>query len=206
VHDVAFVRREPDRPFAVASLFYNDRTGVDALARFHQGRTPVSELPLGEGAITVAIQNGSGEPLESVHVGGRTYVIGQAGERYTLVITNHTGHRFETVATVDGLDVINGKPGTMQSRGYLLMPHATLEIDGFRQSQDTVAAFRFGAVRDSYAARTGSSRNVGVIGVAFFTERGDSLDAEWTASELSRRDMANPFPAGDSRFARPPRR
>jgi hypothetical protein len=206
VHDVAFVRAETDRPFALASLFYNDRRGVDALANFHQNRSRVRELSAAEGAITVAVHDPSGEPLEAVHVGDRTYVIGQAGDRYTIVLTNHTAHRFEAVATVDGLDVINGKPGTLGNRGYVLMPHATLEIDGFRQSQDTVAAFRFGTVRDSYAAQMGSARNVGVIGVAFFTERGDAIETEWTASELSKRDTANPFPASDPRFARPPRR
>jgi hypothetical protein len=206
VHDVSFARADADRPFAMAQLFYNDRQGVEAQARFHARTTERRrELTTAGGAISVAIHDGSGDPLEAVHVGDRSYVVGEAGQRYTLVITNHTAHRFEAVASVDGLDVINGRQGTLQNRGYVLMPFATLEIDGFRQSQDAVAAFRFASVGESYAAQTGSARNVGVIGVAFFSERGDSFTNPWTEGELNRRDTASPFPGSDPRFARPPR-
>ncbi len=37
---------------------------------------------------------------------------------------------------------------------------------------DEVAAFRFGSVKNSYAGKKGDDRNVGVIGVAVFEERG----------------------------------
>jgi len=114
-------------------------------------------------------------------------------------MTNGTGRRFEAVATVDGLDVISGRRGSYENRGYLLDPWATLEIDGFRQSEDEVAAFRFSKVDESYAAQQGQARNVGVIGVAFFAERGD----EWSAKELRTRDTASPF-REDRRFAPPP--
>jgi hypothetical protein len=206
VHDVTFVRADSERPFAMASLFYNDRRGVEEQAKFHARNTERRrDFLAAGGAISVAIHDGAGDPLEAVRVGERTFVVGQAGERYTIVLTNHTGHRFEAVASVDGLDVINGKPGTFQNRGYVLMPFATLEIDGFRQSHDAVAAFRFATVGESYAAQMGSARNVGVIGVAFFTERGDSFGNPWNENELNRRDSANPFPSADPRFARPPR-
>jgi hypothetical protein len=204
VHDVTFVRADHDRPSALAQLFYNDRNGVDALANFHASRGPrLRGVDALDGALSVSIRDDSGDSLETLRVGDRSYVVGQAGTRYTIVLQNHTQHRFEAVATVDGLDVINGKTGTLDNRGYVVMPFATLEIDGFRQSQDAVAAFRFGAVADSYAAQTGTARNVGVIGIAFFSERGDSFVSE---QELRLRDNANPFPGSDPRFAQPPRR
>ena len=203
VRDVTFTRADQDRPFAIAAMHYNDRTGVDALARYHHAVGPhFREYPARGGAITISIRNGAGEPLEAVHIADRTYVIGQTGERYSIVLVNHTAHRFEAVATVDGLDVINGRPGDLQYRGYVLLPYATLEIDGFRQSHDAVAAFRFAKVADSYAAQTGSARNVGVIGIAFFGEQGDA----YSEDELQTRDTANPFPGSDPRFARPPSR
>jgi hypothetical protein len=62
-----------------------------------------------------------------------------------------------------------------------------------------VAAFRFGRVSDSYAARTAGDRNVGVVGVALFAEYGSM----WTTDELERRDTAVPFPAS-AIYARPP--
>jgi hypothetical protein len=202
VHDVTFIRADHDRPFAVATMQYNDRDGVDALVAYREA-VRSHETTAAGGALTVSVVDNSGDPLEAVHLGDRTYVIGSVGKRYSIVLTNHTGRRVEAVATVDGLDVINGRAGSMQNRGYVVMPFATLTIDGFRQSQDSVAAFRFARVGDSYAAQVGKPRNVGVIGVAFFAERGD--EEQWTRAELERRDTANPFPASDSRFARPPR-
>ena len=201
VHDVSFVR-EAGRPFAVAALNYNDRRGVDALASVAARRDSARSVATGGGAVTISIRDAGGESLEAVHVGDRTFVVGQAGQRYSIVLQNHTSHRFEAVGTVDGLDVINGKPGTFDSRGYVLLPFATLEIEGFRTSTSAVAAFRFASVADSYAAQTGSARNVGVIGIAFFGEKGDSFVPE---SETRLRDSASPFPA-DSRFSQPPRR
>jgi len=200
IREVSFVRGEPDRPFAVAQLFYNDRQGIEALAAWHGGTQRFHDVPAFGGAITVSIRDAWGEPLDAMHVGERTYVSGTEGERYAIVITNHTPRRFEAVATVDGLDVISGKVGSFGNRGYVLMPWASLEIDGFRQSEDAVAAFRFAKVRDSYAAQRGEARNVGVIGVAFFAERGDT----WTEGELRTRDTASPFPS-EGRFAPPPR-
>jgi hypothetical protein len=201
VHDVSFVR-EAGRPFAVAALNYNDRRGVDALASLASRRDSARSVSTGGGAVTISIRDASGDPLEAVHVGDRTFVVGQAGQRYSIVLENHTSHRFEAVGTVDGLDVINGKPGNFDSRGYVLLPFATLEIEGFRTSTSAVAAFRFASVADSYAAQTGSARNVGVIGIAFFGEKGDSFVPE---GETRLRDSASPFPA-DSRFSLPPRR
>ncbi len=201
VHDVSFVR-EGGRPFAVAALNYNDRKGVDALASLASRRDSARSVSTGGGAVTISIRDASGDPLEAVHVGDRTFVVGQSGQRYTIVLENHTSHRFEAVGTVDGLDVINGKPGTFDNRGYVLLPFATLEIEGFRTSTSAVAAFRFASVADSYAAQTGSARNVGVIGLAFFGEKGDSFVPE---GETRLRDSASPFPA-DPRFSQPPRR
>jgi hypothetical protein len=202
IRDVSFFRADPDQPFAVGQLFYNDRQGVEALAAYHGGTPSFRDVPEADGAITVSLRDAWGEPLEAMHVGDRTYVVGQEGERYSIVIANHTPRRFEAVATVDGLDVINGRPGSVTNRGYVLMPWANLEIDGFRQSEDAVAAFRFGKVRDSYAAERGDARNVGVIGVAFFAEAGDP---GWSfQSDVRTRDTASPFPR-DPRFAPPPR-
>ena len=204
VHDVPFERADEDHPFAVAMLHYNDRAGVQALAAFHGPEAGyLRETPAAGGAITVSLLGEDGRPLEAIQTGDRTYVMGQAGSRYEIVLTNHTDHRFEAVATVDGLDVLTGEAGAVHGRGYLLMPYQRLEIEGFRQSSDVVAAFRFSKVADSYAAKTGQARNVGVIGVAFFDERGDS-PVVWTHEELRRRDTAIPFPASGPKYARPP--
>jgi hypothetical protein len=44
-------------------------------------------------------------------------------------------------------------------------------VNGFRQSLERAAAFRFSHPASSYSARMGTPENVGIIGVAFFSER-----------------------------------
>jgi hypothetical protein len=202
VSNERFNRADASHPFALVSLNYNDESGIQAMAH-RMGNSYASfdrsGVDAAQGAVSVRLLDQNGSPLPSTNFGGRDYVAGSDGERYVIQIENHTGNRFEAVATVDGLDVIDGQGGSFSKRGYLVNAWSTLEIDGFRRSQAQVAAFRFGAVKDSYAARKGNDRNVGVIGVAFFHEEGTSFP--WTARELERRDSANPFPGG---FAAPP--
>src|SRR5437763_1314109 len=81
--------------------------------------------------------------------GDKSLVIGEDGERYKIVVRNETAARFEIVASVDGLDVVDGKPADPSRRGYIVDPHGVLVIDGFRTSDAEVAAFRFGKVTDS---------------------------------------------------------
>jgi len=104
--------------------------------------------------------------------GGRTYVMGEVGERYSIVIANPTGRRVEAVISIDGLDAMDGHAANyVEKRGYILPAYGDTTIDGFRTSFESVATFRFSSVADSYAGRLGHARDVGVIGVAFFPER-----------------------------------
>lgn len=113
-----------------------------------------------------------GTPAPSFRHDGESYVLGHAGDRYVIRVLNHTGRRVEAVVTVDGRDVVDGKPGDFRNkRGYLVPAWGQIDIDGWRLSESRAAAFRFSSVADSYAARTGSAREVGVIGVAVFPER-----------------------------------
>lgn len=113
-----------------------------------------------------------GAPTRTFEHAGESFVMGQMGARYTLRVVNHTGRRIEAVVSVDGRDAIDGKTADVRTkRGYLVPAWGTVDIDGWRVSQAEAAAFRFTSVSDSYAARTGSARDVGVIGVAVFPER-----------------------------------
>jgi len=113
-----------------------------------------------------------GVPTRTFEHAGESYVLGQLGARYTLRVVNHTGRRVEAVVSVDGRDAIDGKTADARlKRGYLVPAWGTVDIDGWRVSQAEAAAFRFTSVADSYAARTGSARDVGVIGVALFPEQ-----------------------------------
>lgn len=112
-----------------------------------------------------------GVPVPTFQHAGETYVLGEHGDRYTLRVLNHSGRRVEAVVSVDGRDAVDGRPADPRKRGYLVPAWGSVDIDGWRLSQNSAAAFRFSTVADSYAARTGSARDVGVIGVAVFPER-----------------------------------
>jgi hypothetical protein len=113
-----------------------------------------------------------GVPSATFRHDGETFVLGQLGERYTLRVVNRSGRRIEAVVSVDGRDVIDGKPADWHGkRGYLVPAWSSMDIDGWRISQREAAAFRFSTVPQSYAAKTGNAREVGVIGVAIFPER-----------------------------------
>jgi hypothetical protein len=191
--------RAAQAPWAEVALHYNDADGVDAHAEYLGTRPQPLEIYAGDGSLSVALVDDGGRTLPGLQARGRTLILGEDGQRYKIIVRNATTARFEVVASVDGLDVIDGKPADPNRRGYIVDPHDMLVIDGFRTSDANVAAFRFGRVADSYAAQTSGDRNVGVVGLAIFSERG----AVWTAGELRTRDTANPFPSRG--YATPPR-
>jgi hypothetical protein len=193
-----FVRSSP-APWAEVLFHYNDVAGVTAHAQYLGTRPAPLEIYAGDGSLSVALVDEAGRTLPGFTADGRTLIMGEDGERYRIVVRNATAARFEIVTSVDGLDVIDGQPADPARRGYLVDPHGVLTIDGFRTSDDVVAAFRFGKVAESYAAQTSGDRNVGVVGMAIFSERG----AAWTPAELGRRDTADPFPQRG--YAMPPR-
>ncbi|MBI2896353.1 MAG: hypothetical protein HYY06_22540 [Deltaproteobacteria bacterium] len=190
-----FFERASDAPFAVATFHYDDWSGVERMLSHGAARgAPVGPVSLGPGSgITVAIIDERGRPLPAYRVGGRVVVAGAAGASYSIRITNASPGNIEIVASVDGLDVVDGLDASTSKRGYIVGGWQTLTIEGFRTSIDAVAAFRFGGVGESYAARTtGSARNVGVIGVALFAQR---VPGGWQDREVELRENATPYPA-----------
>jgi hypothetical protein len=132
---------------------------------------PVLDHPPPAATPRIELVDDGTQVLPTFDQGGRRYVLGQMGQRYQVRIVNPTASRIEAVVSVDGLDAVDGRPANLNKRGYIVPAYGEVTIDGFRTSLDTVAAFRFTSVRDSYAARTRHARNVGVVGVAFFGER-----------------------------------
>lgn len=197
---IPFQRADPKHPLAVSALYYNDEAGVRAMVHAVAWQRSWPILSPLENLVSVGLKNPIGFFYPGVMIGDRWFVIGEEGRRYSIAVQNHTDARLEIVLSVDGLDVLDGRPASVRKRGYILGPHARLAVDGFRQSTESVAAFRFSPVRESYAAeRYGRTRNVGVIGIAVFNERGTNFP---TGVEVQKRLRANPFPGG---FAMPPR-
>jgi hypothetical protein len=190
-------RRARSTPDVELAVFYNDldsvRDAARTLASDARGSLE-SRVTSGDGLVALSVIDDSGRAFPAAQLDGRRYAIGSDGAAYRLGIENHTGGRLEVVASVDGLDVVDGDDAGFHKRGYIVDAFSSVVIDGWRTSGDTVAAFRFSSTADSYADRTGRPRNIGVIGAAFFGEERPDDDA-W------RRHGADPFPG---RFAPPP--
>jgi hypothetical protein len=199
---VDFERADAERPAAVVELHYNDRAGARRmLPAAYAGSAEAGALGL-----RFQLLDARGQALPALVGGDHVIGIGAPGERYALSIENTTGSRYEVVASVDGLDVVDGEDASFEKRGYLVGPYGRVVIDGFRRSGAEVAAFRLGDVARSYAASKGKARNVGVIGIALFAERRPVFEPEpWrvpTRTDDTRlRQNAEPFPG---RYARPP--
>ncbi|QDQ83044.1 hypothetical protein FNZ07_17630 [Paraburkholderia megapolitana] len=193
-HSVKFERADNNTPDDITAIYYNDTIKSNA------GDSRAS-LSMASGAINLRFRDGNNNTLNLLRGGnGRWNIVGKAGDHYEMVLYNKSRAPYEVVSSVDGLDVISGRPGSYHTGGYILYPGKTLVIDGFRKNEREVAAFRFSSVPHSYVANTsnGDVANVGVIGVALFAEKD---------SEAAIRMKANPFPQNtqsDSRFAPPP--
>lgn len=189
--------RGSGQPDVLLSLWYNNAEGI-ALAQGTYGRgfDQVSQSSTSDGVFVASLVDEYGYTMSAAQVGDKRYVLGEPGQRYKLRLQNNSAYRFEVVASVDGLDVIDGDTASFAKRGYIIEPWSSITVDGWRTSGDSVAAFRFSGMEDSYAERKGQGRNIGVVGFAFFHERGG---VRW--QDLHRRDSADPFPG---RYAEPP--
>lgn len=156
------------------SLFweYDNVAFMHRTCAAEHGATKPQEGKTEMSTVETLIVDENGTRLPGIYHEGKVYVAGQHGERYQVRLTNTSSSRVEVVLTVDGRDVIKGEPGSVETRGYILGPHEDTTIEGWRTSDDTVAAFRFGADKSkAYSAQLGTGAHLGVIGVAVFKEK-----------------------------------
>jgi len=143
------------------------------------------------------VDRDSGQTLPTYASGGKLYVAGTPGHRYSVRLTNRSGGRVLAVLSVDGVNAVSGQTASPDQTGYVLDAWQSTEVAGWRKNLDEIAQFNFTALSDSYAARTGRPANVGVIGVAVFAERVPEVrDREVIANAAPPpADMPAPAPA-----------
>lgn len=184
--------RSSSKPAGTDAIYYNDKRGIEAMTGNPQR---VAAMQSAAGDLVEWGVKGKNGFLATYKEGGygRRLVAGNQGEEYKIVVRNRCQSTLEIVASVDGLDVFDGKTASFKKNGYLIRPGQTFEIEGFRTSMNSVAAFKFSSVASSYAnLRHGDTRNVGVIGLAVFTQKGVN---PWgnRYEESGRRNTAQPF-------------
>ncbi len=205
VQDTAFYRKSIGAPDAVDSFHYNDEEGAKVMMGGEAGGISRhrGHFDAANDLLSVALVNGRWEGADpypwitSRSMPGHKVVVGSSGAEYAISLENKSKHRVEVVASVDGIDVLDGKSASAQKRGYILAAGQKMKIEGFRKNSNQVKQFSFGNVRDSAAAKQGSAaaRNVGVIGLAVWQE--DQLAARQAQqAEALHRSFANPFGGG----------
>ena len=113
-----------------------------------------------------------GRAVPTIYHAGKTYLpVPSWGTEYQIRIRNNGSKRIAAIISVDGLSVINGQPASENHPGYVVSPHSSVVIDGWRKSMQEVAAFRFQPREESYAARMGHPENIGVIGLIAIEEQ-----------------------------------
>ena len=183
--------RASDRPVSISSIYYNDKEGIKAMTSSwsYNGK---GMQKAANGLVEWGVKGNWGY-LKNKHSNGKRFVIGSKNQNYALVVKNLCKSPLEIVMSVDGLDILDGKAASLKKRGYIIQPGATLTVKGFRKSADAVAAFKFASVSSSYTNLSGKgTRNIGVIGIAVFTQKG--VDPwKYGKAELNNRKNASPF-------------
>jgi hypothetical protein len=128
-------------------------------------------LAVGGLADVTVFDRSEGRRLPVLWHEGRAYVVGKPGNEYQLSVRNRQGAQVLAVMAVDGVNVVTGETAHPMQSGYVLGPRSGVDVKGWRKDLSRTAAFYFTEVSDSYAARTGRSENVGVIGVALYRKK-----------------------------------
>lgn len=159
------LKRVSNTPTAYLQVRYADKA--------YTGKS-LNDIAMGAGQVSFRVTDDAGNtlPMYRAGVGSDTsyYLSAQEGQAYQLHYHNNTGKTYEVVASVDGLDVINGSAASRHNDGYVLRPYEDLAVEGFRKSNSAVASFIFSKPKDSYANHnaSGSINNTGIIGSVIY--------------------------------------
>lgn len=147
--------------------------GHDEMERFTiPGSQTATHSQVGRLANIRVIDRSSGTALPIYEHQGEYWVVGTSGNNYAISMQKRQSQgRTLAVTSVDGINVISGQSAAYLQTGYVLSGIGAYEINGWRKSLQEIAAFTFAAPSDSYASKTGRAANIGVIGVALFTEQ-----------------------------------
>lgn len=111
---------------------------------------------------------------------GEYFIEGRSGSEYSLRFTNESNQRVLAIFSVDGLDTVEGKAASKNSRGYVVGPWETIIVPGWTINENKVAKFQFqpqGTSNQTYVEALKAdgidvdTGNQGVIGVMVVKEK-----------------------------------
>lgn len=100
-----------------------------------------------------------------------TWIEGRDASEYSIRLKNNNNEPMKVVLSIDGLNVLNGKPASADGDGIVIQPFDIVNLKGWMVDNNTGAAFTFGSSENSYAAKSGYGINTGVIGIALYVGR-----------------------------------
>ena len=110
-------------------------------------------------------------PADEYFHNGAVWIEGREGNNYTIELTNRSNVCSLFILSVDGLDVLEGKPAGLNSQGYVIPAGNTVSVPGWKVNDQQAAEFYFSRSRESYVNSIGgSTANTGVIGAMVFSE------------------------------------
>jgi hypothetical protein len=128
------------------------------------------------------------KPVREFYHNDRFYVEARQNSEYSIRIKNNSYKKIMAVLSIDGIDVLKGKPANEVEYGYVINSHMSTEIKGYRIDDNNVANFKFDDGKVSYSTQVeqkfnkkklekvkqgiiAPSKNNGVIGVRIWEEK-----------------------------------
>ena len=143
--------------------------------------------------VSVRVENRSAPLYLLASRSDRWYLEARKGGHYEVRVHNTSGERLGLVLAVDGLNAINGLRSGLAAHEpmYILDPHESATIRGWRRNLRDVNRFVFVDEQRSYAERTGQANgDLGWIRVAAFREVQTWIEDDWYRPGI--RDRSGP--------------
>ena len=121
-------------------------------------------------SVDVLVNN---KPVRQYPHKGRVFVEARKNQEYNIRVKNNGIGRVLCVTAIDGINILSGVTAKEDdTNGYVINGYNSIELDGFRVSNEKVARFVFNEKSKSYAAtkNDGSESEVGVIGIRLYDE------------------------------------
>lgn len=157
-------RLDDDKASRIVSNLVCDEMG-------RRGFTYIHDLPEEKGKMKVKIISDN-KMLPQIAHEGQLFVEAVEGKPYEIMLENRSSMRKLCVISVDGANILDGEEAGFNGRGYVIEAFSKFAIKGWYRTNEEAAAFEFSSPKGSYSGKTkGTTKNVGVIGVAVFDEK-----------------------------------